>query len=77
MEADLFKVKDDWKHILKRAWSSRIVLLAGLLTALQFILLAAWDMGLIAMRPWVYPIVMGTLMGAALITRILAQKDFE
>jgi len=77
MEAELFRVKKDWKYILRNAWSSRLIMLAGALTGLQFILTAAWEMGLIAMRPWYYPIVMGILMGATLVARILAQKGFK
>ena len=77
MEPNLFRVKKDWRHILRHAWSSKIIVLAGLLTGVQFLLTAAWEMGLLAMRPWYYPIVMGVLMGAALTARILAQKDFE
>lgn len=77
MEWKLFRVKKDWRHILRRAWSSKIIMLAGALTAGQFIMMSAWEMGLVAFRPWVYPILMGFLMGAALVARILAQAEFD
>lgn len=77
MEWELFRVKKDWKFILRKAWSSRIIMLAGALTAGQFIMMTAWEMGLVAFRPWVYPILMGVLMGGALVARILAQSEFD
>lgn len=76
MEHKLFRVRKDWRHILRKAWSSKLIILAGVLTAIQFILLQAWEMGLVDMRPWIYPIVMGVLMGATLVARILAQSEF-
>jgi hypothetical protein len=32
------KLLDDWKHILKKAWSVRLILAAGLLSGVELIL---------------------------------------
>lgn len=77
MEHKLFRVRKDWRYILRYAWSSWIIIAAGVLTGGQFLVMTAWEMGLIAWRPWIYPIVMAVLMAAALIARILAQKEFN
>ena len=75
MEWRLFKVKKDWKYILRKAWSVKIVVVAGVLTGAQFLFLMAWEQGLVSFRPWWYPSIMGSLMAATLIARILAQKE--
>jgi hypothetical protein len=62
---------DDWKEILKRAWSVRLIILAGLLTGVEAVL------------PFFGKNVPGIqiftlfVVAAALIARLLAQKNIK
>jgi len=69
--------RHDWRHILRHAWSVKIILVAGVLTGLEVFLPMIWENGLIAFPPWVYPITMLMLTMAALIARVLAQEGFK
>lgn len=75
MEYHLFK--PDWKKTLFKAWSSRILMLAGFLTCLESFVRIAWDHGLLDLPNWVYPVGMSVIVGCALVARLLAQKDFR
>jgi hypothetical protein len=63
----------DWKEILRRAWSMKLMIVAGILTALEVILpLFVEDMprGLfIAVNLLVIP--------AAMVARVMSQKGFQ
>ena len=74
---NLFKVRKDWKWILRRAWSVKLILVAGLLTGLEVFLPLIFDHGLLVFAPWIYPVVMLALTMAALIARVIAQEGFD
>ena len=74
---NLFKVRKDWKWILRRAWSVKLILVAGLLTGLEVFLPLIFDHGLLVFAPWIYPVVMLALTTAALIARVIAQEGFD
>ena len=74
---NLFKVRKDWKWILRRAWSVKLILVAGLLTGLEVFLPLIFDHGLLVFAPWVYPVAMLALTMAALIARVIAQEGFD
>ena len=74
---NLFKVRKDWKWILRRAWSVKLILVAGLLTGLEVFLPLIFDHGLLVTSPWIYPVAMLILTTAALIARIIAQDGFN
>ena len=62
---------DDWKEILKKAWSVRLIILAGLLTGVEAVL------------PFFGKNIPGIqlltlfVVAAALIARLLAQKNIK
>ena len=74
---NLFKVRKDWKWILRRAWSVKLILVAGLLTGLEVFLPLIFDHGLLVFAPWIYPVVMLALTMTALIARVIAQEGFD
>ena len=74
---NLFKVRKDWKWVLRRAWSVKLILVAGLLTGLEVFLPLIFDHGLLVFAPWIYPVVMLALTMAALIARVIAQEGFD
>lgn len=63
--------RPDWRLVLQRAWSIRLLLLAGVLSglevALQFI-----DLPL---PPGVFAVLMTVIVGAAFIARLVAQEN--
>jgi len=61
----------EWKRTLRKAWSIRFILLAGLLTAAEAVLpffSDKFDKGVFALLSFV-------AISAALVTRVLVQKD--
>jgi hypothetical protein len=66
------RLVDDWHHILKRAWSVRLIVIAGLLTAAEYF---APDLpSYISLPPRAYPLITGVVVGAAFVARLVAQK---
>jgi hypothetical protein len=65
----------NWRRVLKRAWSIRLMMIAGLLSGLE----AALPLlgGLYAIPPGILPAVSGLTVTAAFVTRLLAQKDMK
>ena len=64
----------DWRDILRRAWSLRLILLAGLLTGCEAVLSAAgtdWLPG----PQWARMAVLFVVLGAAFVARLIAQRD--
>ena len=67
------KLIDDWKKILKKAWSVRLLVIAGLLSGVEIILpllVDSFPRGLFAVLSFVFT-------AAAFVARIVAQKGFE
>ena len=65
------KLYDDWKLILRKAWSIRFMILAGILSAVEVILPffeGHFPRG-------VFAGLSGLAVGAAFIARLVAQKD--
>jgi hypothetical protein len=61
----------DWKDILKKAWSIRFIVLAGLLSGLEVIL----PFFSTKMPPGVFAGLSFAAVAAAFVSRIVAQKD--
>ena len=68
------KLVADWRRVLKRAWSIRLMLLAGLLSGLEVILSLPdiadrldWPQGILAAAS-------GLVTAAAFVARLLAQN---
>jgi hypothetical protein len=63
----------DWKEILKKAWSIRFIILAGVLSGLEVIL----PFFSTAMPPGVFASLSFAAVAAAFVARIMAQKDLS
>lgn len=65
------KLNPEWRRILRRAWSIRLIVVAGLLSGLEVmipILGMDWPPGVLALASFV-------AVAAAFIARLIAQKD--
>lgn len=67
------KLASDWQLILKKAWSVRLMILAGILTAIEVVLPLFFD----AIPRNVFAVAIGITTAAALVARLMAQKDFD
>lgn len=63
----------DWKRVLRRAWSIRLMLLAGLLSGLEAILPIVMDA--VPWPRWAASAVISAVVGLAFVTRLMAQRD--
>ena len=61
----------NWRDILKKAWSIRFMILAGVLSAIEVILPFYAD----AIPRGTFAAMSGLAVGAAFIARLVAQKD--
>ena len=68
------KLLNDWKHIARRAWSVRLMLLAGLLSGCEAVLPLVTDA--LPWPRWLAALVVTAVVMAAFVTRLLAQKGF-
>ena len=67
------KLIDDWKKILKKAWSIRLLVIAGLLSGVEIILpllVDSFPKGGFAALSFIFT-------AAAFVARIVAQKGLE
>ena len=67
------ELNKDWKKILKKAWSVRLIVLAGLLSALEVVLplyVDYFSQGDFAKLSFI-------ATAGALIARLIAQKEFK
>lgn len=67
------RMRSDWKAIVKKAWSIRLMLLAGLLSAVEVVLPFFSD----AMPRGVFAALSGLSVGGAFVARLVAQKDMR
>ena len=65
------KLLEDWKEILRKAWSVRFIVLAGVLSGIEVILPFFAD----AIPRGVFAILSFAAVSAAFVSRIVAQKD--
>jgi hypothetical protein len=63
----------DWRDILRRAWSIRLMLVAGLLSGCEAILPLFSDS--FPMPRWASSALVAVVIMAAFVTRLLAQRD--
>ncbi len=67
------KLHPDWRRILRRAWSMRLMGLAGLLTGCEAVLTtvgADW----LPVPAWARALVILAVIGGAFVARLMAQK---
>lgn len=67
----MWHLYDDWKIILKKAWSIRFMILAGILSAVEVILPFFED----RFPRGLFAALSGLAVGAAFVARLVAQKD--
>lgn len=65
----------NWKRILRKAWSIRLILLAGFFTALEFTLPYLPAFAIVPDR--IFAGLAFIITMAALVARLVAQKDIE
>lgn len=61
----------DWKIVLKKAWSIRLMLLAGVLSAIEVVL----PVFMFDMPRGVFAALSGVVVMSAFVSRLLAQRD--
>lgn len=67
------KLLPDWRHILRKAWSVRLILLAAVFSAAEVVVPLFND----AMPRNVFALLSGITTAAALVARVMMQKDSE
>ena len=68
------KLIHDWRAVLARAWSVRLILLAGLFSGLE-VAVALLNADLLGMPPGTFAALAGLVTFAALVSRFIAQKS--
>nr|WP_319389261.1 hypothetical protein [uncultured Cohaesibacter sp.] len=66
---------NDWRRVLKRAWSIRLMLLAGVLSGLEVALPIIGDF--LPVHPGIFAALSGLTVGAAFVARLLAQQEMD
>ena len=67
------EILDDWKTILKKAWSIRLMLMAGMLSGIEVVL----PLFINTFPRGVFAVLSILFTGAAFVARIMAQKVFR
>lgn len=70
------KLLPNWKRVLRKAWSMRFMLLAGVLAGCEAVL-TAFGPDFLPMPPWARMVVVMVVIFAAFVSRLVAQKDIE
>lgn len=65
----------NWRRVVRRAWSVRLLFVAGALSGLEFAL--PYLDGYLPIPPRTFAALSGLTVAAAFVARIVAQKDFE
>jgi len=67
-----FKLYDNWRYIVRKAWSLKFVIAAGVLSGLEVALAVAGSMWF---RPGTLAALSSVCCACAFIARLVAQKD--
>ncbi len=67
------KLTDNWRGILRKAWSIRLMILAGVLSAVEVILPLFAD----SIPRGTFAALSGVTVAAAFVARLVAQQDIE
>lgn len=65
------KLYDNWREILRKAWSIRLMLLAGVLSGVEVVL----PLFSYALPHGLFAALSGITVAAAFVARLVAQKD--
>jgi hypothetical protein len=66
-------LKDDWRDVVRKAWSIKFMVLAFVLTMAEVMLPFFSD----AVPPRTFAVLSGLAVAGAFVTRLLAQKDVK
>jgi hypothetical protein len=66
-------LKDDWRDVVRKAWSVKFMVLAFMLTMAEVMLPFFSD----AVPPRTFAVLSGLAVAGAFVTRLLAQKDVK
>ena len=67
------KLYDNWQNILKKAWSIRLMVLAGVLSAVEVVLPLFAD----SIPRGTFAALSGVTVAGAFVARLIAQQDIE
>lgn len=67
------KLRSDWEKVARKAWSMRLMLLAGLLTGAETVLPYFAD----DLPRGLFSLVSVAVIASAMVARLVVQKDFE
>jgi hypothetical protein len=67
------RLLDDWDRVVKKAWSFRLLALAAVFTVAEILLPLVGA----EMPPVLFSVLSGLAIVGAMITRVIAQKEFE
>jgi hypothetical protein len=67
------KLYDNWKDIVRKAWSIRLMVLAGVLSAVEVVLPLFAD----SIPRGTFAALSGVTVAAAFVARLVAQQDIE
>lgn len=67
----------DWKDIIKKAWSVRLLILAGVLSGIEVALQILEPTAAEAMPKGVFAALSGLVTAGALLARVIAQNGVE
>ncbi len=66
-------LKDDWRDVVRKAWSVKFMVLAFMLTMAEVMLPFFSD----AVPPRTFAVLSGLAVAGAFVSRLVAQKDFS
>jgi len=69
------RIVANWRRVLRRAWSIRLLVIAGVLSGAE-VALPIID-GVLPVPPGVFAALSGIITAAAFVARLTAQKDFD
>jgi hypothetical protein len=74
----MFAFKPDWRHVLRHAWSVRLMILAALLSGCEvsFSVMTAFEIVPPFIPAGLFAALAGAVTIAAFVARVLAQKEF-
>ena len=67
------RVKDDWRNVVRKAWSVRFMVLAFVFTAAEVMLPFFSD----AVPQKLFAVLSGLAVAGAFVSRLVAQKDMQ
>lgn len=67
------KLVDDWRHVLRKAWSVRLISVAAVLSGAEVVMPLL--QGVVDVPPGLFAALSGIVTAAALVARLVAQRS--